>query len=88
MVSFSTGFDLKSHYEQKMVEAGIQSQSEIADHMASYVLQFHANSTVKKYKGYFNTFKKFCNLHSLCENPANPMTVATCTKSFVSSQKT
>ena len=44
--------------------------------MASYVLQSHANSTVKKYKGYFNTFKKFCNSHSLRENPANPMTVA------------
>ena len=45
--------------------------------MASYVPQPHANSKVKTYKGYFNTFKKFCNSHSLCENPANPMTVAT-----------
>ena len=71
-----TGIDLSKYLDQKMAVAGIRTGSSFSEHMANYVLQSNADSTVKKYSGYFKVFTKFCLRHSLSDKPADAMTVA------------
>lgn len=72
-----TGIDIEYSLTECLVKRStLIDQDPLINDMAKYILQSRADSTVTKYRHYFNNFKSFCDSKCLSSNPATYMTVA------------
>lgn len=76
---FLSGVGLRETIQRKLSHGGVQSMacgSDMAEKMASYVMDSKAVNTNKKYFDYFKRFKSFCISKGFTYKPADPIHVA------------